>query len=180
MTLSCRSSRTQYSSVGKTCFHVFSHHTWWSSCPLSAALSSRGFRLSWQLTICRTSFINCKHANTHINFQPNTSAISLFGWVFRWDHRLRPKLIWRTIFGLSPELRLMNFTECKLTNPFIGQRLTPAAYIPVFVYFWISEKVNLFSTSKTTSNLNFACKINQWVQINLHSPEANHWHQSLE
>jgi len=115
VTLSCRSSRTQYSSVGKTCFHVFSHHTWWSSCPLSAALSSRGFRLSWQLTICRTSFINCKHANTHINFQPNTSAISLFGWVFRWDHRLRPKLIWRPIFGLSPELRLMNFTECKLS-----------------------------------------------------------------
>jgi len=49
----------QYSSVGMTCFQVFSHQTWWSSRARLSVRSSGGITVSWLSTTWTTSLTNC-------------------------------------------------------------------------------------------------------------------------
>jgi len=79
----------------------------------SSAESSRG-EDTWRLTVYAESlYIEESDHNAHVQGQ---LVISLVGFIFRWDQRLRPKLNLNVHFGLSPKMRLTNFAERKLIN----------------------------------------------------------------
>jgi len=76
-------------------------------------LSRRGARIHDGWLYAESLYIEESDHNAHVQGQ---LVISLVGFIFRWDQRLRPKLNLNVHFGLSPKMRLTNFAERKLIN----------------------------------------------------------------